>query len=217
MENYKKEFIHFALQNGMLSFGEFKLKSGRISPYFFNVGSFNDGRSLAKLGELYAQLLLKKKLGFDMLFGPAYKGIPLVSATAIALHQHHKKNVSWCFNRKEIKDHGEGGTIVGAKLQGRVVIIDDVITAGTAIDEVIPIITKEAEPVAILVAIDRQERAKNSEHSSVYEISKKYSLPVISIITCEDIMQTIETNEEMMQHYDALKAYKKTYGARVSE
>ena len=189
LAEYQKEFIDFALDAGVLSFGEFTLKSGRMSPYFFNAGAFNSGYLLAKLGNFYADALEASNVPFDFLFGPAYKGIPLVSATAIALSHKYDIDVPYAFNRKEAKDHGEGGQIVGAKLKGQVVIIDDVITAGTAVRETMDRLREtEALVTGILVAIDRQEKG-TGELSAIQEVEKDYGVCVTSIVKLEHIIE----------------------------
>ncbi|HEX7011441.1 MAG TPA: orotate phosphoribosyltransferase [Steroidobacteraceae bacterium] len=206
-------FIDLCLELGVLRFGEFKLKSGRLSPYFFNAGLFNDGRALAVLGRHYAQAIERSGLEFDMLFGPAYKGIPLVTATAAALFDHHARNVPWAFNRKEAKDHGEGGNIVGAPLKGRVLIVDDVISAGTAIRESVEIITTAgAKPVGVVLALDRQERGQG-ERSAVQEVEQTFGLKVISILKLEDLASHLERagNETQLR---AIRRYREEYGVR---
>lgn len=204
-------FIDLCLELGVLRFGEFKLKSGRTSPYFFNAGLFKSGRALAALGRHYAQAIQTANLGYDMLFGPAYKGIPLVATTAIALADQHGRDAPWAFNRKEAKDHGEGGTIVGTPLAGRVLIVDDVITAGTAIRESVNIIRSAgATPMGVLIALDRQERGQ-SERSAVQEVEQDLALPVTSIVKLQDLIAHVETHGEMAQ-LDALRRYRAQYG-----
>ena len=189
LAEYQKEFIDFALDAGVLSFGEFTLKSGRVSPYFFNAGAFNSGYLLARLGNFYAEALTASNVSFDLLFGPAYKGIPLVSATAIALSEKYDINVPYAFNRKEAKDHGEGGQIVGAELKGQVVIVDDVITAGTAVRETMDRLRDtDALVTGILVAIDRQEKG-TGELSAIQEVEKEYGVCVTSIVKLEHIIE----------------------------
>ncbi len=188
MLDYQRQFIELALARNALRFGEFTLKSGRVSPYFFNAGQFNDGESIATLGRCYAGALLHSQLRFDMLFGPAYKGIPLVTATAIALAAQHGRNVPWAFNRKESKDHGEAGQVVGSALKGRVVIVDDVITAGTAIRESVGLIRAAgAEPAAVALALDRQERGL-SEQSAVQEVESHFGLSCVAILTLGELI-----------------------------
>jgi len=212
MQDYKREFIEFAIENNVLRFGQFTLKSGRISPYFFNAGLFNTGAQLAKLGRYYAAAIEASGIGFDTLFGPAYKGIPLASAAAIALAEHHGRNIPWCFNRKEAKDHGEGGNIVGAPLQGRILIIDDVITAGTAIRESMDIIQAAgAQAAGVVIALDRQERGKG-ELSAIQEVEQSFGLRVASIITLSDLLQYLEHDATLGQHLDAVRAYREQYG-----
>ena len=216
----RTDFVRFSLQQGVLRFGEFKVKSGRLSPYFFNAGLFDTGASLGRLAQFYAQALVDSGLQFDMLFGPAYKGIPLAAATATALAQHPARgqaDVPFAFNRKEAKDHGEGGTLVGAPLKGKVVIIDDVITAGTSVRESVDIIRQAgAEPAAVLIALDRMERAGAddalSAHSAVEEVSQRYGMPVVSIASLADIMQFLEDDAELSTHSAAVTAHRQRYG-----
>jgi len=211
MQAYQEKFIQMCLKNKVLCFGEFTLKSGRISPYFFNAGLFNNGSSLADLGNYYAQAIIESNIEFDILFGPAYKGIPLVSTTVIAL-AHKNKNVCYAFNRKEAKDHGEGGMIVGAALQGKVLIVDDVITAGTAVRESMNIIAKEgAKPAGIVIAMDRQERGQG-ELSAVQEVEQTYNIPVISVIKLEHLLQFAAKNIEFEKYLPALEQYHSQYG-----
>jgi orotate phosphoribosyltransferase len=205
-------FISLCLELGVLRFGEFKLKSGRISPYFFNAGLFNSGRALAELGRAYAQAIQSAGLSFDVLFGPAYKGIPLVTATAVALADQHGRNLPWSFNRKEAKDHGEGGNIVGAPLRGRVLIVDDVITAGTAIREAVEIIRGAgAEPVGVVLALDRQERGQG-ELSAVQEVERHLQLPVTSILKLADLIAWLERSGTAEQ-LAAVQRYRGQYGS----
>ncbi|MCQ9615509.1 orotate phosphoribosyltransferase [Paenalcaligenes niemegkensis] len=216
----RSEFVRFALDQGVLRFGEFKVKSGRLSPYFFNAGLFNSGASVGKLAQFYAQALVDSGLDFDMLFGPAYKGIPLSTATACALVNHpglHGRDVPFAFNRKEAKAHGEGGTLVGAPLEGKVVIIDDVITAGTSVGESVEIIRAAgAEPAAVLIALDRMERAGADDalsgHSAVQEVEQRYGIPVVSIATLGDIMAFLEDNATFAEHQRTVSAYRARYG-----
>lgn len=220
MSSQRHEFVRFALEQGVLRFGEFKVKSGRLSPYFFNAGLFNSGASVGALAQFYAQALVDSGVEFDMLFGPAYKGIPLATATSIALAQHPDlsgRDIPFAFNRKEAKAHGEGGTLVGALLQGKVIIIDDVITAGTSVRESVDIIRAAgAEPAGVLIALDRMERAgaddQLSPHSAVQEVSQKYGIPVISIASLGDIMAYLEDNVELAEHQTAVAAYRSRYG-----
>ena len=213
MQTYQRDFIEFALQRGVLRFGEFTLKSGRTSPYFFNAGLFQTGEDLSRLGDFYAAALQNSGLQYDLLFGPAYKGIPLASATSIALYRNHQVNTPYVFNRKEKKDHGEGGSLVGAPLQGNTVIIDDVITAGTAIREVMDIIAAypEARLSGVLVALDRQERGKG-ERSAIQEIETDYGVPVVSIVTLNDLLAFLQEQAGMAEHLAAVQAYRDKYG-----
>jgi orotate phosphoribosyltransferase len=212
MRDYKNQFIKLAIEYQALKFGEFTLKSGRISPYFFNAGVFNTGRALAMLGEVYAQALVGKRLGCDVLFGPAYKGIPLVSALAVALSSNHGIDKPYAFNRKEAKDHGEGGMIVGAPLEGSVLIIDDVITAGTAIREAVEIIQAQGGITAgVLIALDRQEKG-TADKSAVQEVQDDYGIPVYSLITLSDLINYLETDDVFRGHVAAMKDYRDEYG-----
>ena len=216
MHEYQHEFIKLAMRQQALRFGEFTLKSGRISPYFFNAGLFNDGESIAALGRCYAAALLRSNIPFDMLFGPAYKGIPLVTTTAVALATEHQRNVPYAFNRKESKDHGEGGNLVGAKLSGRVVIVDDVITAGTAIREAVEIIRRAgAEPAAVLLALDRQERGKG-ELSAVQEVTAEFGLRCVSVLSLATLIDGVAAGDGVHisdAQIAALRTYRATYGA----
>ena len=212
MRDYQKDFIEFALKNDVLRFGEFTLKSGRVSPYFFNAGLFNSGEALAKLGQYYAAAIAESKLEFDVLFGPAYKGIPLATTCAVALFEHQSINIPYSFNRKEAKSHGEGGNIVGAALKGNILIIDDVITAGTAIRESMDIIDAAgAKPAGVIIALDRQEKGKG-ELSAIQEVEQQYNIPVLSIIKLEHLVSYIETNPEYSTYLDKVKAYRDQYG-----
>ncbi len=211
MQDYQRQFIELALSYDVLKFGEFKLKSGRTSPYFFNAGQFNTGKALAELGRCYAQAIVDSGIEYDVLFGPAYKGIPLVAVTAMALAQDHNIDTPYAFNRKEKKDHGEGGMIVGAPLDGRVLVIDDVITAGTAIREAIDIIdAADATTVGIVIALDRQEKGQD-ERSAIQEINQDYGLDVASIISMTDLIEYLKDkgDEEML---DAMQFYRQQYG-----
>ena len=211
MLDYQKEFIQYALDCGVLKFGEFQLKSGRTSPYFFNTGLFNTGAELGKLGQFYAQTLIESKLQVDILYGPAYKGIPLVSATSIAYSQL-KQDIPFAFNRKEAKDHGEGGVLVGAPLQGKVLILDDVITAGTSVRESVEIINAmKAEPAGVLIALDRQEKGKN-EMSAIQEVSECFKIPVISIISLANIIKFLELDKNSEKQLETIKLYRLKYG-----
>jgi orotate phosphoribosyltransferase len=219
LSTLSQQFIAFSVSAGVLRFGEFVTKAGRTSPYFFNAGLFNDGASLGKLADFYAQTLLDSGVEFDMLFGPAYKGITLASATAVAL-ANKGRNVPFAFNRKEAKDHGEGGTIVGAKLQGRVVIIDDVISAGTSVRESVEMIRAAgATPSTVLIALDRMERSGKddalSAHSAVQEVTQSYGMPVISIGNLDDLLEYISdagAHPGLVQYSDAVSAYRRRYG-----
>jgi len=205
------DFIDLCLQLGVLRFGEFKLKSGRLSPYFFNSGLFNSGHALWKLGQSYAAAIRQANLEFDVLFGPAYKGIPLVSTTAVALADQHSRSYPWSFNRKEAKDHGEGGNIVGAPLKGRVLIIDDVITAGTAIRESVELIRAAgATPVGVVIALDRQERGQTAQ-SAVQEVEQALGLPVTSILKLADLIAHLKAGGDAAQ-LGALQRYRDMYG-----
>ena len=215
MRDYQRDFLALALERQALKFGEFTLKSGRISPYFFNAGLFNDGSALARLGRCYAAALANSGLGFDMLFGPAYKGIPLVSACAVAYAEHFGRNLPWAFNRKEAKDHGEAGLVVGSPLAGRVVVVDDVITAGTAIRESVELIRAAgATPVAVALALDRQERGQG-ERSAVQEVESQYGMKCVSILNLEGLIQALSGSSagavEPAQ-LAALRKYRQIYG-----
>lgn len=212
MVDQSRHFIDFALERGVLRFGEFTLKSGRKSPYFFNAGLFNTGSALARLGRFYAQAIADSGVQFNMLFGPAYKGIPLAAITAAALAEHHGIDLPYAFNRKEAKDHGEGGTIVGAELAGRVLIIDDVITAGTAIGEAVDIIRAQgAEPAGVVICMDRQERGKGTL-SAVQEVQQRYGMAVIAVARLEDLVAHLGDKPELAQALEGLKAYRAQYG-----
>ncbi|MDE1463575.1 orotate phosphoribosyltransferase [Spartinivicinus poritis] len=212
MENYQQAFIEFAIKHNVLRFGEFTLKSGRISPYFFNAGLFNTGQALAQLGQFYAAALQSTNLSFDVIFGPAYKGIPLAASTAVALANGYNKDFPFAFNRKEAKDHGEGGTIVGAPLKGKVLIIDDVITAGTAIREVMSIIEAAgAEPAGVLIALDRQEKGKG-ELSAIQEVEKDFGVPVLSIVNQLQILDFVKRDENLIEYANAIDDYRLRYG-----
>ena len=212
MQDYHKEFIEFAIKNDVLRFGEFTLKSGRVSPYFFNAGLFNSGEALAKLGQYYAAAIKDSAVKFDVLFGPAYKGIPLATTCAVALYEHQNTNIPYSFNRKEAKAHGEGGNIVGAPLEGDILIIDDVITAGTAIRESMDIIAAaEANPAGVIIALDRQEKG-TGDLSAIQEVEQQYSIPVLSIIKLEHLITYIEGNPDFSEYLDKVKAYRDQYG-----
>ncbi|OOV87313.1 orotate phosphoribosyltransferase [Oceanospirillum linum] len=214
MQDYQREFIEFAIEQNVLRFGEFTLKSGRISPYFFNAGLFKSGQALARLGRFYAQAISASKVEYDVVFGPAYKGIPLAAVTAVALADHHDRDVPYVFNRKEAKDHGEGGVLVGADLEGKVLIIDDVITAGTAIREVMQIIDANgAQPGGVVIALDRQERGKG-ELSAIQEVERDFNMPVVSIITLEQVLLYLDDkgDDSAKRHADAIRQYREQYG-----
>ncbi|WP_296260761.1 MULTISPECIES: orotate phosphoribosyltransferase [unclassified Pseudomonas] len=212
MQAYQREFIRFAIDRGVLRFGEFTLKSGRTSPYFFNAGLFNSGSALAQLGKFYAAAVVESGISFDVLFGPAYKGIPLAAATAVALADHHNLDLPWCFNRKEAKAHGEGGTLVGAPLTGNVLIIDDVITAGTAIREVMHIIQAQgAKAAGVLIALNRQERG-NGELSAIQEVERDFGIPVVSIVSLNQVLEFLADDPQLKQHLPAVEAYRAQYG-----
>ncbi|MGL5770650.1 MAG: orotate phosphoribosyltransferase [Plesiomonas shigelloides] len=216
MKAYQREFIEFALRKQVLRFGEFTLKSGRKSPYFFNAGLFNTGRDLAQLGRFYAAALNDSGVEFDLLFGPAYKGIPIATTTAVALADHYDRDVPYCFNRKEAKTHGEGGNLVGSALQGRVMLVDDVITAGTAIRESMEIIAaNQASLAGVMIALNRMERGQG-ELSAIQEVERDYGCQVIAIITLNDLISYLEeqvaSQPELAPHLDAVRAYRAEYG-----
>ncbi len=212
MQKYQRDFIRLAIKHQALGFGSFTLKSGRTSPYFFNAGKFQSGAALAELGRHYAEAIQASGLEFDLIFGPAYKGIPLAATTAVALADNHDKDYPYCFNRKEAKDHGEGGSLVGAPLEGSVLIIDDVITAGTAVREVMDIIKQAgARPAAVLIGLNRQERGKG-ELSAIDEVEEEYGIPVISIIKLEDIVNYLEAESGQEDKVRAIRAYREEYG-----
>jgi len=212
IRDYQHEFIEFAIEAGVLRFGDFTLKSGRISPYFFNAGLFNTGRQLARLGRFYAQAIMDSCIRFDVLFGPAYKGIPLAAAAGIALADHHDRDVPWCFNRKEAKDHGEGGSLVGAGLRGDVLIIDDVITAGTAIRESVDIIQAAgAKPAGVVIALDRQERGRDAR-SAIEEVEETLGIKVVSIVKLEHLIQYLQDATDRAGEVEKVLAYRARYG-----
>jgi len=212
MKDYQHDFIDFAIQAGVLRFGEFTLKSGRISPYFFNAGLFNTGEHLARLGRCYAQAIIDSGISFDVLFGPAYKGIPLAAAASIALADHHSRNVPWCFNRKEAKDHGEGGNLIGAELTGRVLVIDDVITAGTAIRESVDIIQAAGASLAgVVIALDRQERGQG-ERSAIQEVEDALGITVVSIVRLEHMLEYLSAQPDRGDDVARIEAYRAQYG-----
>ncbi|REL25273.1 orotate phosphoribosyltransferase [Thalassotalea euphylliae] len=212
MKDYQREFIEFALSKQVLRFGEFTLKSGRTSPYFFNAGLFNTGGDLARLGRFYAAALADSGIAYDLLFGPAYKGIPIATTTAVALADHHSQDVPYCFNRKEAKTHGEGGSLVGSALEGKVMLVDDVITAGTAIRESMEIIQANgAELSGVLIALDRQEKGKG-ELSAIQEVERDFGTKVISIVTLGDLIRYLEEQDDMSEALAAIKQYREDYG-----
>lgn len=211
MSDFRQDFIEFAVNRNVLCFGEFKTKAGRMSPYFFNAGLFNDGDALRQLSQFYAKAILSAKLEFDVLFGPAYKGIPLAAATAMALAENGH-NTPFSYNRKEAKDHGEGGNIVGAPLKGRVLIIDDVISAGTSVRESVELIrASQATPCAVVIALDRMERGSGNL-SAVQEVTESYGIPVISIATLDNLVDYLQGRPEMEQNLHAVSAYRAQYG-----
>ena len=212
MQNYKQRFFELAMAQGNLKFGEFTLKSGRVSPYFFNAGGFDDGRSLELLSACYAQAILDSGVEFDMLFGPAYKGIPLASGIAIMLNAGHQRNIPFAYNRKEAKDHGEGGTLVGAELKGNVLITDDVISAGTSVRESIEWIQQAgANPCGVAIALDRQERGKG-EQSAAQEVTSEFDIPVISIAGLDDLIKFLECQSDANIDIEAIRRYRNSYG-----
>ncbi|QFU20702.1 orotate phosphoribosyltransferase [Shewanella eurypsychrophilus] len=212
MKAYQREFIEFALERQVLRFGEFTLKSGRVSPYFFNAGLFNTGRDLARLGRFYATALVDSGIEHDLLFGPAYKGIPIATTTAVALCEHHDIDMPYCFNRKEKKQHGEGGSLVGSELKGRVMLVDDVITAGTAIRESMEIIqAHEASLAGVLIALDRQEKGKG-ELSAIQEVERDFGCDIISIIKLGDLINYLSEKPGMEVQLASVSAYRDQYG-----
>ncbi len=213
MFNFRQDFIRFAVQQKVLRFGEFQTKAGRLSPYFFNAGLFNDGESLRNLAQFYAQAILASELPFDMLFGPAYKGIPLAAGAAIALAEQGR-NVPYCYNRKEAKDHGEGGLTVGAPLKNRVLIIDDVISAGTSVRESIELIRDAgATPCGVIIALDRMERGQG-ELSAAQEVQRNYGIPVVAIATLDDLLGYLRDEADMVQNLAAVQSYRDRYGVK---
>ena len=212
MEQYKRDFIEFALSRNVLKFGEFTLKSGRKSPYFFNAGLFNTGADLARLGEFYASAIQASAVDFDIVFGPAYKGIPIGTSVSVALFNRYGIDKPVCFNRKEIKDHGEGGNLIGSPLQGKILLVDDVITAGTAIRESMELISaNKAELAAVLIALNRKERGKG-ELSAIQEVERDYQCQVLSIIDLDDLMQFIEQDPRYSSHLPEMRAYRAEFG-----
>lgn len=212
MKAFQKAFIEFAIDRGVLKFGEFTLKSGRTSPYFFNAGLFNTGGDLAKLGRYYAAALVDSGISFDVLFGPAYKGIPIATTTAVALAEHHEVDTPYCFNRKEAKNHGEGGNLVGSPLEGKVMLVDDVITAGTAIRESMTLIaSNNASLAGVLIALDRQEKGQG-ELSAIQEVERDFETHVVSIVTMSDVIAYLIEVGGYDNHIGAMKQYRDTYG-----
>jgi orotate phosphoribosyltransferase len=213
MTDFRRQFVEFAIARGALRFGEFRTKAGRVSPYFFNAGLFDDGASLGALAQFYAKAIRASGIAFDMLFGPAYKGIPLVTATAVAL-AGQGLNCPFCFDRKEPKDHGEGGATIGAPLRGRVLIVDDVISAGTSVRGAVELIrTAGAAPCGVVIALDRMERGLGSL-SAAEEVRQAYGIPVISIATLDDMIAHLETQESLARHLREIRRYRERYGAR---
>lgn len=215
MEKYQSDFIQLAIECQALCFGEFTLKSGRVSPYFFNAGKFQTGAAIAKLGRYYAQAIVASGVSFDLVFGPAYKGIPLAATTAVALADHHNLDLPYCYNRKEAKNHGEGGTLVGAPLIGKILIIDDVITAGTAVREVMTIIEQAgATPAAVVIGLNRQEKGKG-EVSAIQEVEQTFGVPVVSIINLNHIITYLEAQSDQSELIEKIKAYRARYGVEL--
>ena len=213
MQDYQREFIDFAVEVGVLKFGQFTLKSGRLSPYFFNAGLFNTGASLARLGRYYARAIMDSGIGFDLLYGPAYKGIPLAAVTCAALADQYGLDLPYAFNRKEAKDHGEGGDIVGSPLSGRVLIIDDVISAGTSVRESVDIIRAHgAVPAGVVIALDRQEQGHN-QRSAVQEVREQYGIPVACIVRLEHLIAYLEQQPNNAEVMERIRAYRGRYGA----
>lgn len=212
MQDYRQDFLDFAIEREVLRFGEFTLKSGRTSPYFFNAGLFDTGGALARLGHFYARAAVESGIEFDMLFGPAYKGIPLVAVTAAALAENHGRDLPYCFNRKETKTHGEGGRLVGAPLEGRVLVVDDVITAGTAIGESVDIIRDAgATPAGVLIALDRQEKG-GGDRSAVDQVRENFDMAVASIASLSDLLAYLENREGFDRELEAVRTYRNRYG-----
>jgi orotate phosphoribosyltransferase len=216
MKDYQRQFLDFAISRNALRFGEFTLKSGRKSPYFFNTGLFNTGQSLARLGQFYAQAIQHAGIGFDMLYGPAYKGIPLVAATAIALAERHARDVPYAFNRKEAKKYAEGGIIIGSPLHDKILIVDDVISAGLSVQESVDIIRAAgAEPAGVVIALDRQERGRN-ELTATEEVAARHGLPVASIVTLDTVIDYLTANPDAPEHLARIRDYRAIYGGRTA-
>ncbi|TDF36539.1 orotate phosphoribosyltransferase [Alteromonadaceae bacterium M269] len=214
MQDYQRAFIEFALEREVLKFGQFKLKSGRTSPYFFNAGLFNTGRDLAKLGQYYAQALVTANIDYDVLFGPAYKGIPIATTTAVALADKHNIDKPYCFNRKEAKAHGEGGNLVGSPLSGKIMLVDDVITAGTAIRESMLLIEQnQAQLAGVLIALDRQEKGQG-ELSAIQEVERDFNTQVVSIVKLADLVEYLQDKPDMQEHLAAIRQYRQDYGIK---
>jgi orotate phosphoribosyltransferase len=215
MKDYQNEFLDFAIATGVLCFGEFTLKSGRLSPYFFNSGLFNTGESLARLGRYYAQSIEDSGIEYDCIFGPAYKGIPLVATASVALFDHHQRNVPYVFNRKEAKDHGEGGNTVGAKLEGRVLIIDDVISSGMSVDESVEIIRAAgATPAGVSISLDRMERGRDSELTAIQAVEERHGIKVASIVMLDDLITYLEDKPDQAEYLERIRAYRAEYGPK---
>ena len=211
MSDYRAEFVEFAVDSQVLCFGEFKTKAGRLSPYFFNAGLFNDGEKLKRLGEFYAKAIVDSGIAFDVMFGPAYKGIPLAASIVIAL-AGMGRNVPFAFNRKEAKDHGEGGTVVGAPLQGRVLIVDDVISAGTSVRESVDLIRASgATPAGVVIALDRMERGRGDK-SAVQEVREQYDIPVVAVVTLDNLVEFLERDTNRRSELQAVADYRQKYG-----
>lgn len=214
MKQYQRDFIELALAHNALGFGEFTLKSGRVSPYFFNAGQFQTGTALAALGRFYAEAVVDAGVDFDLVFGPAYKGIPLATTTAVALADHHGRDLPYCFNRKEAKEHGEGGALVGAPLSGRILVVDDVMTAGTAVREVMSIIESSgAKPAAVVVGLNRQERGQG-DLSAIQEVERDYDIPVISIVSLSDVVAYLEEQPDQKPMIEKIDRYREQYGVQ---
>jgi len=215
MKDYQHEFLDFAIETGVLCFGEFTLKSGRVSPYFFNSGLFNTGESLARLGRYYAQSITDSGIDFDCMFGPAYKGIPLVATASVALYDNHQRNVPYVFNRKEAKDHGEGGNTVGAKLEGKVLVIDDVISSGMSIDESVDIIKAAGAAMGgVSISLDRMERGLDSDLTAIQAVEQRHGIKVVSIVNLDNLIEYLETKADQTEHLERIRRYRSKYGAK---